>query len=123
MSCGQERTLLLLVYMTQDDLEQIRKIIREETVNKEELKISLKASEERVKTELGAEIKATEKRLKTELGAEIKATEKNLKQAILDSQKDTIKVFSDLLHTGFNMHEERISRIEDHLSLPHTKGN
>ncbi len=34
--------------MTTEELEQIRKIIREETVSKEELK----ASEERIKTEL-----------------------------------------------------------------------
>jgi len=75
--------------MTTEELEQIRKIIREETVNKEELK----ASEERIKTEL--------------------------KQAIDKSQEDTIEALSKVIHTGYNMHEERIKRLEDQTEQPH----
>ncbi len=75
--------------MTTEELEQIRKIIREETVNKEELK----ASEERIKTEL--------------------------KQAIDKSQEDTIEALSEVIHTGYNMHEERIKHLEDQAEQPH----
>ncbi len=75
--------------MTNEELEQMRKIIREETVSKEELK----ASEERIKTEL--------------------------KQAIDTSQEDTIEALSEVIHTGYNMHEERIKHLEDQAEQPH----
>ena len=71
--------------MTTEELEKIRKIIREETVSKEELK----------------------------------ATEERLTKKIEDSQEATIDVLSEVIHTGFNMHEERIKHLEDQAEQPH----
>ena len=79
--------------MTTEELEQIRKIIREETVSKEALKAEIQASEERVKTEL--------------------------KGAIEKAQEETIDTLSELIHTGFDMHEERIKALEDQTEQPH----
>ena len=71
--------------MTTEELDQIRKIIREETVSKEELK----------------------------------ATEERLSKKIADSQEDTITVLKELIHTGYEMHEERIKNLEDQADQPH----
>ena len=74
-------------------LKQIRKIIREETVSKEELK----AAEERIKIEV--------------------------KQAIDQSQEDTIESLSEVIHTGYNMHVERIKTGEEQLDILHSNNN
>lgn len=70
--------------MTTEELEQIRKIIREETVSKEDLK----------------------------------ATEERLTQKIVEAQEETIDTLSEVIHTGFNMHEERIEALEKHAGIP-----
>ncbi len=74
---------------TDELLEKIRVIIKEETVSKDELKAERKASVER------------------------------LIKKIEDTQEDTINVLSKLINTGYNMHEEQIRAIEDHLDIPH----
>jgi len=40
-----------------------------------------------------------------------------LKQSIKQSQEDTISVLSDLIHTGYSLHEKRIKKIEDTLQI------
>ena len=42
----------------------------------------------------------------------------NLSRKIEASQVDTIDTLSELIHEGYNQHEKRIKRIENHLSLP-----
>ena len=59
-------------------------------------------------TAVDEKIQGSEKRIKEELEQKIDA-----------SQKDTIEVLSELIHTGYNLHEERIQRIEDRLQLSH----
>ena len=73
--------------------EYTKNIIREETVSKEALKAEIQASEERIKTEL--------------------------KGAIEKAQEETIAALSELIHTGFNLHEERIKALEDQAEQPH----
>lgn len=48
----------------------------------------------------------------------VEQLEKNTKQAIEKSQEDTIQALSNLMHSGYDMHEGRIRRIEKHLDLP-----
>lgn len=40
-----------------------------------------------------------------------------VKQAIVKSQQEAIEAVSELVHSGYSMHEKRITRIEDHLDL------
>ena len=72
-------------------------------VNNERLMISVEKSIEKA-------VRASEERLT-----------KKLTQKIEDSQKDTIDTLTALIHTGYNLHEERIQRIENELSLPPLK--
>ncbi len=48
----------------------------------------------------------------------LEKTEQELKQAITKNQEDTIEALSELIHSGYNNHEKRIKRIENHLQLP-----
>ncbi len=52
-----------------------------------------------------------------QLGGELKQTEQRLEKSITKSQEDTIEILSALIHTGYNMHEERIEKIEDKLQI------
>lgn len=45
-------------------------------------------------------------------------SEQELKQAIAKSQEDTINVLSDLIHSGYDMHEKRIINLEKSSSPP-----
>jgi len=69
------------------------------------------------------EVTASESRVKSELRQEIKASEERVVQKIDSSQEDTIEVLKELIHTGYEMHEERIKKIEDDLRIPHPKEN
>lgn len=51
----------------------------------------------------------------------VEASEKKLIKKIDDSQKDTIEVLMDAIHTGYNMHDKRIKRAENELGLPPIK--
>ena len=44
-----------------------------------------------------------------------------LSKKIDDSQEDTIDALSEVINTGYNLHEERIVRIETELDLPPLK--
>lgn len=85
-------------------LKDIKTIVSEE----------VQASEKRIKQELRQEIHASEENLRKE----IKSTEQNLRKEIHASQEDTIGALSELIHTGYAMHEKRIKKIEEHLELP-----
>jgi hypothetical protein len=54
---------------------------------------------------------------------EFRASEERLTKKIEASQEDTIEVLSEVIHTGYNMHEKRISAIEEQLDIPHPKEN
>ncbi len=99
--------------MTVDEIATLKKIIQGELEAEREhtrriVQEAIKASEERTREE----IKSSEERVKTELT-----------QAIRDAQNDTIETLSDLIHTGYNLHEERVKRIEEVLDLPPMKKN
>lgn len=51
------------------------------------------------------------------LTSKVEQSEKKLLKAIEKSQEDTIEVLSELIHSGYNAHEERITNIEHHLNL------
>lgn len=48
--------------------------------------------------------------------SEERLTEK-LSRKIEGSQKDTIDTLTELMHSGYNLHEKRIQRLEDELNL------
>jgi enoyl-[acyl-carrier-protein] reductase (NADH) len=48
----------------------------------------------------------------------IQASEKRLEEKIKSSQEDII---SDVMNTGYNLHEDRIVRLENELDLPPLK--
>ncbi len=74
---------------------------------------------ERLKHVIKEEVIASESRVKSVLRQEIKASEERLTRKIEASQEDTIHVLSEVIHTGYNMHEKRISAIEEQLDIPH----
>ena len=47
--------------------------------------------------------------------------EKNLERKIMQSQEETIDALSELINTGYDLHEKRITKIEDNLGIttPH----
>lgn len=52
-----------------------------------------------------------------QLGGQLNQTEQRLGKAITKSQEETIEVLSDLIHTGYNLHESRIKKIEEKLQI------
>ena len=42
----------------------------------------------------------------------------NLSKKIKQAQEETIEVLSELITAGYDLHEKRIKRVEDHLHLP-----
>lgn len=44
-----------------------------------------------------------------------------LNKKIDRSQEETVEVLSELITSGYNTHEKRIKKIEDHLQLPQTQ--
>ena len=81
---------------TDELLEKIRAIMKEETVSKDEFNAT-----------------------RHELKAVLKASEERLIKKIEASQEETTAVLSKVIHKEFNMHEERIRAIEEQLAMPH----
>ena len=95
MQCTSD--LLYETHMNTDELlEKIRAIMKEETVSKDEFNATRHA-----------------------LKAVLKAFEEWLIQKIETSQEETIDVLSKVIHKEFNMHEERMRAIEEQLDMPH----
>ena len=101
--------------MTSEELKQLGEVIDSR------LDAKLKPIKEKITT-IKQQLASTKQEITTTKQA-IEASEKRLIQKINESQEDTIKVLSDLIHTGYNMHEERIARIEEHLDIPHPHKN
>lgn len=93
--------------LTKSDVKQIRGVVREEveTIAENRLKPIKKQMDV-----VEMKVEAVNNRLEK--------TEQELKQAITKSQEDTIEALSELMHSGYNNHEKRIRRIENHLQLP-----
>lgn len=51
------------------------------------------------------------------LSDNVKQMKRRLEKKIEESQKDTIEILSELIHSGYDMHKERITNIEHHLNL------
>ncbi len=66
-------------------------------------------------------IVASEKRLTKLIEEKIKESEVRLVGLIISSQKDTIDVLSEMINTGYNMHDKRIRRLEDELGISPAK--
>jgi hypothetical protein len=80
--------------LTKDDVDQLRGVVKEE----------VQASEERLTTKIRDEIRASEERLTKKMESEL---------------EETIEVLKEFIHTGYNMHEERIKQLEDQAEQPH----
>lgn len=85
------------------------------------LRQEIQASAHQVEEKLRHEIRQTEITLKQEIQTSNQQLEEKLSLKIIASQEDTIDAVSDIINTGFNMHEMRIKRIEEHLALPPIK--
>ncbi len=55
------------------------------------------------------------------LRKEMREMKTDLKEEIKKSQEDTIEALTAVINAGYNIHEKRIKRIEDHLNLPPTQ--
>jgi hypothetical protein len=91
--------------LTKNDFQQIKEIVKEE-INP--VKKQLDTVE--IKVEL------VNKRVNN-LGDQLELAEQKLEKAITKSQEDTVEVLSDLIHTGYNLHEKRIKKIEEVLQI------
>lgn len=78
-------------------------------------------SEDKLLKKVGELIVANNEVLLSAIDKKNDSLKKELTKKIQGSQADTIEVLSDLLHTGYNMHEERIQRVENELHLPPLK--
>ena len=61
--------------------------------------------------------KMLEQRLEEKLVKKIESAKQELSKKIETSQADTNEALSALVHEGYNMHEERIQRIEKELNF------
>ncbi len=51
----------------------------------------------------------------------LKQLKQDLVTQIRESQADTIDTLSEVIHNGYNDHQERIKRVENELDLPSIK--
>lgn len=89
---------------TEEQIDQLQKLFE---LNNEKLSTELRT---KLKQELKIEFRK-------ELKKELKKFEEKLTEKIDLSQKDTIEVLTALIHSGYNLHEVRISRLEEKLNL------
>ena len=99
--------------LTSDELKQIREVLKEEN----------NASEKRVKIFVRTEIKESEERMKKHVNTEINESEKRVKDYVNEQVEDAVEVLTEITHTGYNMQENRIEKIEDELNIQHPKKN
>ncbi len=91
--------------LTNDDLHAIKGIISEEVK-------SLKSDVGTLKNDVGA--------LKTQMNTvELKVELVN--KRIGKAQEETIEALSELIHTGYNLHEERIKKLEKQQKSSHAQ--
>lgn len=95
--------------LTKSDLKQIRTVVKEE-VGEEINPIKKQLDTVEMKVEL------VNKRV-DQLGGQLRQAEQKLEKAIVKSQEETIEVLSDLIHSGYNLHEKRIRKIENKLQI------
>jgi hypothetical protein len=141
-----EETFYSSTMFTRDQIDQLKKLLiaNNETLRKtmrEEIeieaeKIKKNGSVERLKMQIRLDRVASEgkdvaillskleksqeyigEELK-EMMQEVKNAEKKLSAKIKASQEDTIEALSDVVNTGYTLHDERIQRLEDKVGLP-----
>jgi hypothetical protein len=78
-------------------------------------------TDDTVLKKVGEIIIANNQVLLTAIDKKLQTLEQRLENKIKESQQDTIEVLSDLIHTGYDLHENRIKRVEDELHLPPLK--
>lgn len=72
---------------------------------------------EKTREELSLAIQVSQEETKRELLRVLQTTKQELLQAIKTSQEDTVGAVSEVVNHGYNLHEERIVRVEKHLDL------
>lgn len=95
--------------LTKSDLKQIRTVVKEE-VGEEARPIKKQLDTVEMKVEL------VNKRV-DQLGGHLRQAEQKLEKAIAKSQEETIEALSELINTGYNLHEKRIRKIENKLQI------
>lgn len=76
---------------------------------------------ETMKTMMAEMLLENNKRIDISIEKAVRSSEKRLEKKIENAQIETIDTLSELIHTGYNLHEKRIQRIEDELHLPPIK--
>ncbi len=114
---------------TKSQLDQFQKLL--ESNNKKIIKDihqEIKTAEQKlrqeiqtVQTNLHKEIQTVEQNLRLEIQTSNKQLEIKLTRKFDTSQEEMIGIISELINTGYNIHEIRIKRVEDELSLPPIK--
>lgn len=94
--------------LTADQLEQQLKTLRKDIGNdtKKAIKTAVHASERKLDGRIADSQKET-----------VKIVIEKVKEIVHESQEDTIEVLLSAIHTGYNLHDKRIKRLEDELDL------
>ncbi len=100
---------------TEKQLEQLQKLFQ---INN---KVLIRAIGEDTKKEIQLSNTVLERKLMKVINESQKDTLIQVQDMITNSQKDTIEVLMDAIHTGYNMHDKRIKRLEDELDLSPVK--
>lgn len=83
----------------------------------------LLANNERLVISIRKDIETSENRLREELTEKIEGSENRLREEFKLELDDAVDVLSELMHSGYNLHEARIQRVEKELHLPPLKSN
>lgn len=94
-------------------------IATEQTLHKEiqSVEQSLHKEIQTVQTSLHQEIQSVEQSLRIEIQTSNRQLEIKLTTKFDISQQEMIDIITELINTGFNLHEKRIKRIESELNL------
>ena len=90
--------------MTEEELiQKFRQVVREEV--------------KREVDPLHERIDAQGNTLREETKTSLQASEERIKKEIRTSQEETIETLSDLIQAGYDLHEKRITALEEHTGL------
>jgi len=91
--------------LTKNDFQQIREIVKGEIIP-----VRKQLNTVEIKVEL------VNKRVDG-LEGKLGEVEKNLERKIMQTQEETIYTLSELINTGYNLHEKRIRKVEEVLQI------
>lgn len=103
---------------TKNQLDQLQKLL--ESNNKKirkNVQLDIKITENRLRQEIQASNHQLEEKFNQKIDISNHQLEEKFNQKIDASLEGQTNVLSDLINTGYNLHERRIKRLESHLDL------